>query len=341
MTRQGFFQDLAQALTGLPAAERGQVISYYGELIADAMEDGLSEEEAVARLGPLQDLVREVMETHRSVSLPVPGRPRKHGLGFWAAVILTAPLWGLLMLLLLGTLLLLCLSLLLVPLSFGFAALVAWAAGLYSILGSPFLMIGDGPALSLIQLGAGVAAVGVGVLCAIVAVYTGKWVLRFTKWSMRKFFGSRKQKGKSQAPQPMPLYEAPAFAAAGLGGAGLGSAGFGSAAPRPAGPRAAGHGWEDSRPAAPGATAPGATGSGAEVPGSAGPGAEALEATGSGATGPGTEGPGATALGTEALGATGPGAEALGPAGPRPGGHGGIAEKTPGEQITGEERKGS
>ena len=48
MNRKEFLRSLSRSLRGLPRAERAQSLDYYGEMIQDRMEEGLSEEEAVA-----------------------------------------------------------------------------------------------------------------------------------------------------------------------------------------------------------------------------------------------------------------------------------------------------
>lgn len=48
MTKQLFLNELAAALHSLPREERYRTLGYYDELIDDRMEDGQSEEDAVA-----------------------------------------------------------------------------------------------------------------------------------------------------------------------------------------------------------------------------------------------------------------------------------------------------
>ncbi len=60
MTKQEFLSELAQALSGLPHAEAQQALAFYEEAINDRMEDGLSEEEAVADLGPVEEIAAHI-----------------------------------------------------------------------------------------------------------------------------------------------------------------------------------------------------------------------------------------------------------------------------------------
>ena len=58
MNKKEFLRVLSRSLRGMPRAERAQSLEYYGEMIQDRMEEGLSEEEAVARLGSADEIAR-------------------------------------------------------------------------------------------------------------------------------------------------------------------------------------------------------------------------------------------------------------------------------------------
>ncbi len=51
MDKAGFLEELRQRLSGLPREELEERLSFYGEMLEDRMEEGLTEEEAVAVLG--------------------------------------------------------------------------------------------------------------------------------------------------------------------------------------------------------------------------------------------------------------------------------------------------
>lgn len=60
MTKQGFLSELARALGKLPHTEVEQALAFYDEAISDRMEDGLSEAEAVADLGPIDEIAAQI-----------------------------------------------------------------------------------------------------------------------------------------------------------------------------------------------------------------------------------------------------------------------------------------
>lgn len=60
MTKQEFLSELERALGKLPHTEAEQALAFYDEAISDRMEDGLSEAEAVADLGPIDAIAAQI-----------------------------------------------------------------------------------------------------------------------------------------------------------------------------------------------------------------------------------------------------------------------------------------
>ncbi len=59
MTKQDFLAALERALAKLPHAEAQQAIAFYDEAISDRVEDGMSENDAVASLGDVDEIARQ------------------------------------------------------------------------------------------------------------------------------------------------------------------------------------------------------------------------------------------------------------------------------------------
>ena len=105
MTQQAFIDALSAALASLPPADRNRSLDYYREIIGDRMEEGCSEEEAVAALGDPALIAKQILEETQSPASetadPASGnaantaeRSRK-GLKAWEIILLVlgAPLW--------------------------------------------------------------------------------------------------------------------------------------------------------------------------------------------------------------------------------------------------------
>ena len=58
MTKNVFFIYLKTKLSTMPEKEREERLSFYREMIDDRIEEGMTEEEAVASVGKIDDIVR-------------------------------------------------------------------------------------------------------------------------------------------------------------------------------------------------------------------------------------------------------------------------------------------
>lgn len=59
MTKSEFILSLSEALTHLPGQERVRILEYYEEMIDDRVESGMSEENAVAAMGSIEEILKE------------------------------------------------------------------------------------------------------------------------------------------------------------------------------------------------------------------------------------------------------------------------------------------
>ena len=61
MTKVNFILELNERLVGLPRFEVEEHLNFYIEVIEDRMEDGMTEEEAVAAAGSIDDIAEEII----------------------------------------------------------------------------------------------------------------------------------------------------------------------------------------------------------------------------------------------------------------------------------------
>ena len=180
MDRQEFFRQLTVLLLELPLYEREQAISYYREIIDDAIEDGKTEEEAVESLGDVNVLAEEIIAEHQAY------KPKKQSAGHktlvTVLVVLGFPVWG--SLLLAAACLLLCAYILIyVPLiCLGSMAFAFLAASLWAIIGTPFLIMAEGLGTGVIQLGTGIVVFGLSALSFVGFWQVKKGVKTSSKW---------------------------------------------------------------------------------------------------------------------------------------------------------------
>lgn len=95
MNKAEFLAALRERLSGLPEEDFNKSIDYYTEMIDDRVEDGMSEEEAVACLGSMDEIITQILS---EVSLPKLVKEKvkpKRALAVWEIIliIISAPIW--------------------------------------------------------------------------------------------------------------------------------------------------------------------------------------------------------------------------------------------------------
>lgn len=95
MNKQEFLAELRRGLARLPQEDRDERLTFYGEMLDDRMEEGLSEEEAVAAVGPVEDIVRQAAADFPAVKSAKEGTRPKRRLraGEIVLLVLGSPLW--------------------------------------------------------------------------------------------------------------------------------------------------------------------------------------------------------------------------------------------------------
>ncbi|MBR0161206.1 MAG: DUF1700 domain-containing protein [Oscillospiraceae bacterium] len=95
MNKLQFLDELRRHLSGLPQSDLDERLLFYSEMIDDRVEDGLTEEEAVAGIGPVDEVVEQIMaETPLSRLIKVKVKQRR-SLKVWELVLLVlgSPVW--------------------------------------------------------------------------------------------------------------------------------------------------------------------------------------------------------------------------------------------------------
>lgn len=183
MNKQEFLTALQEGLKGLPQADIQHRIEFYREMIEDRMEDGMSEEEAVAALGPVRDIVAQILS---ETPLPRLVRERvkpKRPIRAWEIVLLVlgSPVW--VPLLFAGILVVLaCYAVLWSCIITLYAVdLTAALGGLAGLVSSLLLSSSGGLPDRIFLFGSGLACLGLSVLLFFVFNRISVWILRLSK----------------------------------------------------------------------------------------------------------------------------------------------------------------
>lgn len=95
MLKQEFLEELRKGLSGLPQDDVEERLTFYGEMIDDRIEEGLSEEEAVNAIGPVDEIVKQTVADIPLTKLVKEKIRPNRALRAWEIVLLVLgfPLW--------------------------------------------------------------------------------------------------------------------------------------------------------------------------------------------------------------------------------------------------------
>ena len=95
MTKLKFLFSLRDKLSGLPEEDVEERLSFYSEMIEDRMEDGLSEEEAVAEIGSVEEVAAQIISDIPLSKIALEKIQPKRQLKMWEILLLALgfPVW--------------------------------------------------------------------------------------------------------------------------------------------------------------------------------------------------------------------------------------------------------
>ncbi len=95
MNREEFLDELRHRLSGLPQEDIEEQIAFYEEMIADRMDEGMSEEESVSGIGLVEEIACQIMSEIPLTKLVKEKVRPKRSLRVWEIVLLVlgSPVW--------------------------------------------------------------------------------------------------------------------------------------------------------------------------------------------------------------------------------------------------------
>lgn len=200
MNKQEFLDGLRKGLSGLPQADIEERLTFYGEMLDDRIEEGLSEEEAVAAAGSVNEIVRQTVADIPLAKIAKERIKPKRRLKAWEIVLLAlgSPIWISLGVAAAAVIFALYVTVWSVIASFWsvFASLAVCAAA-----GVPMCVVfvaGDSGAAGIAVLSAGIVCAGLSVFMFFGCLQATKGILFLTKkfaiWLKNCFIGTVKLK---------------------------------------------------------------------------------------------------------------------------------------------------
>lgn len=166
MNKQEFLSDLRKGLSGLPATEIEERLNFYSEIIDDRIEEGLSEGEAVAEIGTVEQVLSQIIA---EIPLPTLLKERaksKTALKAWEIIllILGSPIWLSLMIAVLAVILAVYIAIWSVIIAL-WSVEVSLAASSFGVTVAGLVFIFAGNKLT------GIAMIGCGFFCAGLSIF--------------------------------------------------------------------------------------------------------------------------------------------------------------------------
>lgn len=183
MTKLNFLFLLRDKLKALPQNEVDERLNFYSEMIEDRVEEGLTEEEAVAELGNVHDIAEQIISEIPLTKIAKEKIKPKRKIKPWETtlIIVGSPIWLSLLVTFLSAIFALYVSLwsIIISLWSVFASLIACGFAT-CFVGIEFCFTNNGIS-GLAMIGAGLVCLGFGILMFLASHYATKGIIIFTK----------------------------------------------------------------------------------------------------------------------------------------------------------------
>lgn len=203
MTKVEFLDKLKALINEYPPEETSKSVEYYEEIIDDRMEDGMTESEAIASLGSVEDIAEQIKcELPLTTLVKHKAKEKTKGkkLPVWAIVliVLGSPIWLSLAVSVLSLIISFYATIWSIDVSFwavDFSFVVVAIASLLAMV----VMITEGSIISaVIYLGIALVFAALGILFFIGSLYLTKGIVKGTIWIFKQIKKSIVGEGKKE-----------------------------------------------------------------------------------------------------------------------------------------------
>lgn len=183
MNKAEFLNELRTKLNGLPQNDIEERVSFYTEMIDDRVEDGMSEEEAIEQIGPVDKVVETIVsEIPLSKIVKAKVKPQKK-MPVWAIVLLVLgfPGWFPILISLVSVIFSVYLTLWIIVITLYAVDLSLAVASIASIASAFVAFIGGEPLVGLASIGSFMVCGALSVLMFFGCGYVVKGVVFVTR----------------------------------------------------------------------------------------------------------------------------------------------------------------
>ncbi len=200
MTKTEFLYELREGLSDFPEEDINEYIDFYSEMIDDRMEEGLSEEAAVADIGSVQEVIDKIISETPLPTLIKTKLKKEHTLKVWQIVLIAlgSPIWCSLLIAVISVIFSVIASIFAVIISLYAAAASFVACGVGGVFATVPMFIVQNPLSAFAALGMGLFSIGCGILmffgCNAITKLCAKLTKKFILWIKSLFI--RKENAK-------------------------------------------------------------------------------------------------------------------------------------------------
>ena len=198
MNKQEFLNEIGRRLEAFPPEEIERSKEYFLEMIEDRMEDGMSEEEAIADIGSVDDAVADILKDIPLTKVIKATMKPEGKLRTWEIIclILGAPIWIPLLLVAIILIFVWYIVIWVIVICFFAVDLALFVSGIASLVIGLASLAQLEPAAPVLAIGAGLCLIGISILLFIpllkLAKVTGKLGKKIALW-IKSWFVRRKK----------------------------------------------------------------------------------------------------------------------------------------------------
>lgn len=180
MNKESFLAELDRCLSQLPEAERKKHLSFYSEMIDDMTEDGISQQEALDKLGSASAIAKGILE---ETPLPLLVKTKVKPKNGWnvltvVLLILASPIW-LPIACALFAVIIAVYAVIWSVVAAVFAVCLAFVLSGIALIASPFFMLPTGFMIMMV-IGGGLICIGIGIFTLLAGIAAAKGMAKLT-----------------------------------------------------------------------------------------------------------------------------------------------------------------
>ena len=201
MTKQDFLLSLQGRLSKyIPKTEVKERLSFYDEMINDLIEEGLSEAEAVSKIGSVDDIVSQILTELPPDKIIQDGAKKKRKFLEIAILAISSPLWASLLIAGFAIVLALYISMWAIVASLWSVVLSFVVFGTAGIIYAPFLFVTGNYMTGALAFAMSFVLLGLLAFAYYGCMQVSKWAIILTKTMIKylKGFFADKERGKNE-----------------------------------------------------------------------------------------------------------------------------------------------